>query len=50
MFYSFPGGTEGARPAGKLIKVGNSLFGTTYAGGTGCGGTGCGTVFKVTLP
>jgi hypothetical protein len=50
VIYSFPGGTEGARPAGKLINVGGTLYGTTYAGGTGCGGTGCGTVFKVTFP
>jgi uncharacterized repeat protein (TIGR03803 family) len=51
VFYSFPGGAEGARPAGKLINVGGVLYGTTYAGGgTGCGGDGCGTVFKVTSP
>jgi hypothetical protein len=51
VIYSFPGGTDGARPVGKLINVGGTLYGTTYAGGgTGCGGAGCGTVFKVTFP
>jgi uncharacterized repeat protein (TIGR03803 family) len=50
VIYSFRGGTEGARPTGKLIQVGNALYGTTYAGGTGCAGVGCGTVYKVMLP
>ena len=33
VLYSFAGGTDGAAPAGQLINVNGTLFGTTYSGG-----------------
>lgn len=49
VLYYFKGASDGASPAGGLVRdpAGN-LFGTTSGGGgAGCGGLGCGTVFKV---
>jgi len=52
VLHSFQGYADGILPYSKLIKVGGSLFGTTYGGG-GAGGVcnafGCGTIFKVDL-
>jgi uncharacterized repeat protein (TIGR03803 family) len=48
--HGFLGGTDGADPAGKLVNVGGTLYGTTIDGGgsTGCaGGHGCGTAFAI---
>lgn len=50
VIYRFTGGSDGAQPAGGLVKIGGALFGTTSAGGTG--GTcsdGCGSVFKLSI-
>jgi uncharacterized repeat protein (TIGR03803 family) len=44
VLYAFQGGSDGARAAGDLTKVKNTLYGTTQYGGTGNG-----TVFTVTL-
>jgi uncharacterized repeat protein (TIGR03803 family) len=41
--YSFLGGIDGSSPAGDLINVGGTLFGTTSGGGTWAQGT----VFKI---
>lgn len=49
--YKFKGGSDGYRPAGRLLDVGGTLYGTTESGGAGCDGSGyngCGTVFSVT--
>ncbi len=49
VIYRFKGGSDGAQPAGGLIAVNGSLYGTTSAGGanSACSG-GCGTVFSMT--
>ena len=42
---------DGSQPAGPLLNVNGTLYGTTYVGGTGrgCNGSdGCGTVFIIT--
>jgi len=49
--YSFlNNGIDGSFPAGALVKIGDTLYGTTYLGGSvmHCNGlmTGCGTVFS----
>jgi hypothetical protein len=48
--YSFQGASDAAFPAASLIKVGGTLYGTTFGGGTGfnCSYAGCGTVFAIT--
>jgi uncharacterized repeat protein (TIGR03803 family) len=40
----------GSIPAGDLIDVNGTLYGTTYGGGfkSGCRGSGCGTIFALT--
>lgn len=43
MLWSFGGAGDGSDPRGGLIKVGDSLYGTTYEGGAG-------TVFELTPP
>jgi uncharacterized repeat protein (TIGR03803 family) len=52
ILHRFKGGVDGAEPIADLLKVGNSLYGTTEYGGLGpCEvgkSTGCGTVFVVT--
>ncbi len=53
VLYSFKGGTgDGGNPAGSLIDVKGTLYGTTIYGGSGTctsyGNTGCGTVFAIT--
>ncbi len=49
VLYRFKGGSDGAGPAGDLIKVKGLLYGTTVLDGdTGCNGDGCGTVFSIT--
>ena len=47
--YSFAGAPDGYAPAGSLVDVNGTLFGTTAFGGTGTyGGTdGGGTVFSL---
>ena len=49
LLYAFGGGTDGASPAGGLIAIGGTLYGTTSLGGgsPACAG-GCGTVFSLT--
>lgn len=50
VIYSFPGGANGAGPAGALLfdSAGN-IYGTTGAGGTNfCRVGGCGTVYELT--
>ena len=49
LLYAFGGGADGAGPAGGLIAIGGTLYGTTSLGGgsPACGG-GCGTVFSLT--
>lgn len=52
VLYSFHGGTDGAGPAGTLIRDGaGNFYGTTFAGGNpNCSfgaGDGCGTIFKL---
>lgn len=52
MLYSFQGGSDGANPAGGLIEVGGTLYGTTISGGaySNCGSgyaSGCGTVYSI---
>jgi uncharacterized repeat protein (TIGR03803 family) len=42
VIYRFSGGSDGAQPAGGLVEVDGTLFGTTSAGGMGRG-----TIFKV---
>jgi uncharacterized repeat protein (TIGR03803 family) len=46
--YQFKGGNYGANPAGGLINVGGTFYGTTFGGGgaAACSG-GCGTVYAV---
>ena len=39
LLHSFTGGTDGYSPEARLIDVGGTLYGTTYAGGTSGGGT-----------
>jgi uncharacterized repeat protein (TIGR03803 family) len=46
LLYSFTGGSDGAYPAGALLDVAGTLYGTTEAGG-GKGGCACGTVFSI---
>ena len=53
--YSFSGGTDGGNPAGGLIRIGSTLYGTAGAGGTtgaaAAGGVpGDGVVFALALP
>ena len=45
----FRGGSDGTRPAARvIIGPDGSLYGTTYDGaGSGCGGPGCGIVFNL---
>lgn len=46
--YRFQGGTDGATPAGAVILVNRTLYGTTYFGGNGASsGRGDGTIFKI---
>lgn len=47
--YSFLGGSDGRCPAGSLLQVNGTLYGTTLrGGGNGCTqGYGCGTVFAI---
>jgi uncharacterized repeat protein (TIGR03803 family) len=50
VLYSFTGGTDGAYPAGSLIRdAAGNLYGATGTGGIlSCNsGTGCGTIFKI---
>jgi len=51
VLYSFNGGSDGANPAGRVIRDGEgNLYSTTTNGGGGncpAGPGGCGTVFKV---
>jgi uncharacterized repeat protein (TIGR03803 family) len=44
VMHAFAGGSDGSAPNGKLVNVGNTIFGTTQGGG----GSGAGTVFQVT--
>lgn len=46
--YRFTGMPDGSTPMGRLIPIGKTLYGTTYAGGRGCDGLGCGVVFAIT--
>ena len=49
VLYSFQGGSDGVNPAGALIDVDGTLYGTTmYGGGSDCNGYACGTVFSIT--
>ena len=53
VLYSFKGGSgDGGNPAGSLIDVKGTLYGTTIYGGSGTcssyGNSGCGTVFAIT--
>jgi uncharacterized repeat protein (TIGR03803 family) len=43
VFYSFAGGTDGAAPQAGLIKIGQTLYGTTSSGGA----SNFGTVFSL---
>jgi uncharacterized repeat protein (TIGR03803 family) len=45
VLHSFAGGSDGAKPFGTLLAVGNALYGTTSANG---GSQVQGTVFKIT--
>jgi uncharacterized repeat protein (TIGR03803 family) len=49
VLHTFAGGKDGANPQGNLLKIGNTLYGTTQFGGSsgGCNGYGCGTVYKL---
>ena len=48
--YAFKGGSDGSYPIGRLVKVGNTLYGTTSAGGgSNLCVSGCGTVFSIDL-
>jgi hypothetical protein len=46
--YTFTGGQDGGYPSAKLVRHGNSWYGTTYGGGnkSACY-TGCGSVFEL---
>jgi len=53
VLYTFKGGSgDGGNPAGTLIDVKGTLYGTTIYGGSGScsyyGSSGCGTVFAIT--
>jgi uncharacterized repeat protein (TIGR03803 family) len=49
VLYAFKGGSDGEYPAGSLIDVDGTLYGTTQAGGGGCATDDeCGTVFSIT--
>jgi uncharacterized repeat protein (TIGR03803 family) len=51
VLHSFGNGSDGDFPAGGLIDVGGTLYGTTISGGTNyCGHNygGCGTLFSIT--
>lgn len=49
LLYSFAGGSDGKRPAARLLYENGVYYGTTTAGGgSGCGGVGCGIVFAIT--
>ncbi len=49
VLYSFKGGTDGEEPAGGLIALNGTLYGTTIEGGAAgpCPYGGCGTIFSV---
>jgi uncharacterized repeat protein (TIGR03803 family) len=48
VLHAFAGGpADGSEPMAPLLRVGNILYGTTYAGGAF---SDCGTIFKQTLP
>ncbi len=50
VIYSFAGGSDGAIPM-ALIRIGDTLYGTTANGGAACASdpdSGCGTIFKLT--
>jgi uncharacterized repeat protein (TIGR03803 family) len=48
VLYSFRGGSDGEYPAGGLIDVNGTLYGTTVKGGANCGkGYSCGTVYSI---
>jgi uncharacterized repeat protein (TIGR03803 family) len=44
VLYSFQGGTDGANPYSSVLRLGTTIFGTTYNGGS----FGYGTAFKIT--
>lgn len=46
--YTFKGGTDGIDPAGGLISIKGTLYGTTVSGGTNKCSNQCGMVFKLT--
>jgi uncharacterized repeat protein (TIGR03803 family) len=49
ILYSFAGGSDGKRPAARLLYENGVYYGTTTAGGgSGCGGAGCGVIFAIT--
>jgi len=45
LLYGFTGASDGAYPAGGLVRVGGSLWGTTHDGGSSY----CGTVYKIDI-
>lgn len=50
VLHAFTGGSDGVSPFGRLIREGDSLYGTTEFGGvsgSACFGFGCGVVYKV---
>jgi uncharacterized repeat protein (TIGR03803 family) len=52
LLYSFSGGlnSDGAQPAGELLNVNGTLYGTTTNGGSDCGGAGVcgpGTIYSI---
>jgi uncharacterized repeat protein (TIGR03803 family) len=50
VLHTFAGGNDGANPAGNVLKIGKSIYGTTqYGGGSGCSSHGCGTVYKLSV-
>jgi uncharacterized repeat protein (TIGR03803 family) len=48
VLHSFQGGSDGENPAGVLLFLNGTLYGTTATGGgSGCGGGGCGTIYSI---
>lgn len=46
LVHSFSG-NDGGYPWSNPVKVGSTLYGTTYNGGNGCVVTGCGTIYAI---
>lgn len=46
LVHSFSG-NDGGYPSSNVVRIGTTLYGTTYNGGNGCFVTGCGTIYAI---